>query len=458
MNFDRTSAPVKTVLLLFLLLAPAAAAKVETASSPNIIIILTDDMGYGDIGAYGNTLIRTPHIDAIAQRGVLLTNGYASANVCTPSRAGLLTGRYAIRSGLAWKVVAAHDQRSLPTGEETIAELVKRAAYRTAMVGKWHLGALPASSPLQHGFDYFLGVPHSNDMPDFSLYEGDKLIERHVDQRSLTHRYTEAATAFISASAGSPFLLYVAHTFPHIPLYASQAFAGKSLAGAYGDVVEEIDWSTGEIVAELRRNDLLHNTLIIFTSDNGPFFEGSTSGLKGGKGNAWEGGYRVPFIVSWPAAIAGGRTLDTLAINIDILPTIAQVVDRNPRAEIIDGRSLLPPLIKPDTDADADADDNNRYFYYFNNEAIVGLRDKTWKFMTHAYYTGSIGSFEKFDQLPGFESPYDLLFHAKALSGESYSVADRKPETVARFKRELQHRRKEFDFLRTRPPEKTYPN
>jgi arylsulfatase A len=451
MNLARTFEPVGILILLLLLMAPGAVAKSGNNVLPNIIVILTDDMGYGDIGAYGNTQIDTPHIDAIAQRGVLLTNGYASANVCTPSRAGLLTGRYAIRSRLAWKVVEAGDSRSLPASEETIAELVKGAGYQAGMVGKWHLGSFPGSSPMLHGFDYFFGVPHSNDMPDFALYEGEEIIEQRVDQRSLTRRYTEAATSFIADSADAPFLLYLAHTFPHIPLYASAAFAGKSRAGVYGDVVQEIDWSTGEIVAELRRNNLLENTLIIFTSDNGPFFEGSTAGLKGGKGNSWEGGYRVPFIVSWPAVITGGRSLDTLAINIDILPTIAEAVDRSPGAEIIDGQSLLPALV-------GRSNVENRYFYYFNNESVVGLRDEAWKFMTHAYYTTSIGAFEQFNKLPGFESSYDLLFDARALNGESYSVAEREPETVVRFKRELLNARKEFDLLRTRPAEKTYPN
>jgi arylsulfatase A len=417
---------------------------------PNIIIILTDDMGYGDIGAYGSTRIRTPHIDAIAQRGILLTNAYASANVCSPSRAGLLTGRYAIRSGLAWKVVEAGDSRGLPGNEETIAELVKRAGYRTGMIGKWHLGSFPEYLPLKHGFDYFFGVPHSNDMPHFALYEGASEIESPVDQRTLTRRYTEAATAYIEQRSAQPFLLYLAHTSPHIPLYASQAFSGKSAAGVYGDVIEEIDWSTGEILAALKRNHLLDNTLIIFTSDNGPFFEGSTSGLKGGKGNSWEGGYRVPFVASWPAAMQGGVTVDSIAMNIDVLPTIADILGLPAQADTIDGASLLP-LFK------GSGKQPDRYLYFFNNEAVVGLRDQDWKYLTHAYYTGSIGAFEKFDQLPGFESPYDLLFDARGVDGESYSVADRHPDALARMKDALAKARKEFGELRTRPPEKTYP-
>ena len=427
-----------------------SAAIEEFSNLPNIVIILTDDMGYGDIGAYGNSLIRTPHIDSLAKRGLLLTNGYASANVCSPSRAGLLTGRYAIRSGLAWKVVEADDPRGLPQNEETIAELAKRAGYVTGMIGKWHLGSFPEYSPLRHGFDYFYGVPRSNDMPDFALYDGLEKIEEPVQQRTLTRRYTRAATSFVNEHADGPFLLYVAHTSPHIPLYASEEFAGASNAGIYGDVVEELDWSTGEIIAALERNGLFDNTLIVFTSDNGPFFEGSTAGLKGGKGNTWEGGYRVPFILSWPAVVTEGRTVEAIATNIDIMPTIADILDLQPKAEILDGESLRPLL---------DGDDvlPERYVYYFNNEAVVGLRDQNWKYLTHTYYTGSIGAFEKFDQLPGFESSYDMLFDAHGVDGESYSLADRNPEAVARMKRQLAHAREEFDALRTRPPEPTYP-
>ncbi|MFT4826403.1 MAG: putative sulfatase [Halioglobus sp.] len=446
--------PVFRGIFLAFFVAVLLASKVSAATSvedtaPNIIVILTDDMGYGDLGAYGNRLIRTPHIDAIAHRGVIFSNGYASANVCSPSRAGLLTGRYAIRSGLAWKVVESGDSRSLPRSEETIAELVKRAGYRTGMVGKWHLGAFPENLPLEHGFDYFFGVAHSNDMPNFFLYDGTHKIQGPVDQRQLTRQYTQAARKFIEQSAEQPFLLFVSHTFPHIPLYSSEPFAGRSAAGAYGDTVEEIDWSTGELVASLKSLGLLDNTLIVFTSDNGPFFEGSTAGLKGGKGNSWEGGYRVPFIVSWPKSIQPGKTSDKLAANIDILPTIAEVLELSPSATQIDGVSLLPTL--------QDGEVPHRYLYFFNNEAVVGMRDQQWKYLTHSYYTGSIGAFEKFDQLPGFKAPYDLLFDAQGVDGESYSVSDRHPQVMSRMKQDLRSARKKFDSLRTRPAENTYP-
>ena len=215
-------------------------------------------------------------------------------------------------------------------------------------------------------------------------------------------------------------------------------------------MVEELDWSTGEIIAALEKDGLLDNTLIVFTSDKGPFFEGSTAGLKGGKGNTWEGGYRVPYILSWPAVIKEGRIVDAIATNLDIFPTIADLLDLQPSAEIIDGCSLRP-LFEGDNVL------QQRYVYYFNNEAVVGLRDQNWKYLTHTYYTGSIGAFEKFDQLPGFESSYDMLFDARGVDGESYSLADRNPEVVARMKRQLAEVRNEFDAIRTRPPEATYP-
>ena len=437
-------------LLIIILCSPGAAACAETQAKPNIIIILADDMGYGDLGVYGASRIRTPQIDALARGGVIMTNGYASANVCSPSRAGLLTGRYAIRSGLGWKVIGAIDDRSLPATEETIAELVQRAGYQTAMVGKWHLGSFPENMPLDHGFNYFYGVPHSNDMPGFALYEGRGEIENPASQSTLTQRYTQAAKAFIRDNSSHPFLLYLAHTFPHIPLYPSVRFAGKSLAGAYGDVIEEIDWSTGEIVAELRNHGLLHNTLLIFTSDNGPFFEGSTGGLKGAKGNTWEGGYRVPFIVNWPAVIEAGGHSDALAVNIDLLPTLADILDLKPRAKLIDGVSLLP-LWRGQARA------LERTFLYFNNETVVGVRDANWKYLTHSYYTASVGAFEKFDQLAGFNSSYDLLYNANDADGEAYSVAASHPDVLRRMQAELATARNEFEPLRTRPAESTYP-
>jgi arylsulfatase A len=452
--FMRLSA---SILLLFLIVATctssASAANASNRAShrtPNILIIVADDLGCGDIGAYGGTRIKTPNIDALARSGLLATQAYASANVCSPSRAGLMTGRYAIRSGLAWKVINAKDERGLPRGEETIAELARRAQLRTMYIGKWHLGNLQDFSPLKNGFDAFYGVPHSNDMPDFALYANDQKIEFPVDQKTLTRRYTEKAVEFIRSAGSKPFLLFLAHTAPHIPLHASHGFHGRSSAGVYGDVVEELDWSTGELLSALKEQGVLDDTLVIVTSDNGPFFEGSTAGLKGGKGNSWEGGYRVPFIASWPRVIRPGKAMRSMTMNIDVLPTLAEALGVRPAAELIDGRSLMPVFRGADVSA-------HEFLYYFNNERVVGVRTDRWKFVTHAYYTGSLGAFESFDRLPGFTTSYDLLFDAQGQDGESYSYADRHPDVVTAMRRELVRARSEFDRLRTRPLEQTFP-
>jgi uncharacterized sulfatase len=449
-NCARSTAIFALVLISLFAYAEDGTGLQQAPARPNVVIILADDLGYGDIGAYGATRIKTPHIDRLAASGMRFTQGYASANVCSPSRAGLLTGRYAIRSGLAWKVVEANSTNGLPESEETISELVRRAGYKTMLVGKWHLGHLPEYSPLKHGFVQFFGVPHSNDMPDFALFDGEDLIEKPVDQSTLTFRYTEKAVKFIADNSSEPFLLLVSHTFPHIPLYASDDFYGSSAAGLYGDTVEELDWSTGRIVSALREAGVLDNTIVVFTSDNGPFFEGSTAGLKGRKGNSWEGGYRVPFIVFWPKVIEAGRVSDIITMNIDVLPTISNILGIDPVAKEIDGRSLLPVLrgsSKPLHD----------HIYFFNNENIVGLRTQNWKYVTHGYYTGRLAAFEKVDQLPGFELPYDMLLDAHGINGEAYSYADRHPDVIKALKAALHNARNEFYPLRTRPSEETYP-
>ncbi len=438
------------LVAMLYLASPSDADSRRKHHKPNIVVILADDLGFGDIGVYGATRIKTPNIDELAANGMRFAEAYASANVCSPSRAGLLTGRYAIRSGLAWKVVTAKSTNGLPDSEETIAELVQRADYRTMLIGKWHLGNQPQHFPLRHGFEQFYGVLHSNDMPDFVLYNNKSEIEKPVIQSTLTKRYTEKAIDFISANAEAPFLLFMSHTFPHIPLFASEDFHGKSDAGLYGDTVEELDWSVGQIVDALDSSGLLENTFIVFTSDNGPFFEGSTAGLRGGKGNSWEGGYRVPFVASWPAAIHSGQVTDSVVSNLDLLPTIAKIVNLKPAAKTLDGASLLP--VFQNTSAAV-----HEYIYYFNNENIVGVRSPDWKLVTHAYYTGSLGAFEKFDQLPGFDTDYPLLFDANGIDGEAYSYADRHPIIVKELQDALENARNTFYPLRKRPSETTYP-
>jgi len=417
---------------------------------PNIIVILADDMGYGDVGVNGATRIRTPNIDAISREGVSFTQFYASGNICTPSRAGLITGRYPIRSGLGYDVITAKDTRGLPGSEETIANIAKKAGYATKMIGKWHLGRLPEYSPLNYGFDEFYGVPHSNDMPNFALFRGNEIIEQPVDQSTLTRRYTKDAIEFIRAHADGPFLIYLAHTMPHIPLYASPDFAGRSGAGLYGDVVEELDASIGDLLEALKTAGLYENTIVFFTSDNGPFFEGGVAGLKGGKGSGWEGGYRVPLVVGWPNGDFQPGEREAMAMNIDLLPTIADILEISPAAQTLDGLSLLPVLRGRD-------ESPHQFLYYFNNEEIIGVRTQRWKYLTHAYYRGILGAFEKFGQLDGFRSSYDMLYEVGPPGGEEYSYADRYPEVVTELKAEIAAARERFAPLRTHPPDATFP-
>lgn len=420
---------------------------------PNIILILADDLGIGDVGAFGGRTIKTPHLDRIAADGAVLTNFYASANICSPSRAGILTGRYPIRSGMAWDVVTAEDAHGLPPEEVTIADMLRARGYSTAMVGKWHLGNRLPYWPTRQGFESFYGVPHSNDMPDFALYRDEQKIEQPVDQATLTRRYTQEAVKFIEAHSTRPFFLYLAHTFPHIPLFVSAEFAGKSAAGLYGDAVEEIDWSTGQIVQALQKLGLYDNTLILFTSDNGAWWEGSNGTFRGAKGSTWEAGYRVGLIASLPGRIRSGMTSDVLSANIDLLPTIADLTGSRVSGDPeIDGRSLLPLLT-----SESAVQSPHDYFYYFNNEELAGIRDSRWKLVTRAYYRGHLGAMDKFDQLPEFSSPYWLLFDLSTDQPEHYSMAREHPDVVRRLAREMARAEKLFRATAVHERQRTYP-
>jgi uncharacterized sulfatase len=438
---------MRTLLSVF---APFCFA--ATAAPPNVILIVADDLGFGDLGAFGATRIKTPHLDAIAARGAALTGFYAAANICSPSRAAILTGRYPIRSGLGWDVVTAEDKHGLPLSEITIAELLKKRGYETAMVGKWHLGNQLEYWPTRQGFDSFYGVPHSNDMPNFALYRGEEQIEQPVDQSTLTARYTEEAVKFIRRNAQKPFFLYLAHTFPHIPLYASERFRGKSAAGLYGDTVEEIDWSTGEVVKVLQELNLLDNTLILFTSDNGAWWEGSNGPFRGAKGSTWDAGYRVGLVASLPGRIKTGLRSDALAANIDLLPTIAAVTGTPlPAGLELDGKNLLPLLRGDDMTSPHD------YFYYFNNEELAGIRDARWKLLTRAYYRRHLGAMDLFDDLPEFTEPYWLLFDMHDEQPERYSLARDNPAIVERLAAEMARAETEFRRHATRSRQQTYP-
>jgi arylsulfatase A-like enzyme len=341
------------VLLTALLAVAALPARAQSSSAeqPNIVVIFTDDLGYGDIGPFGHPTIRTPHLDRMASKGMKLTQFYVADPVCTPSRAALMTGRLPVRSGLT-RVLYPDDSTGLPAREVTLAEALSDQGYATAAVGKWHLGHLPQYLPTAHGFDSYFGVPYSNDMyadpdaawerkrhfPDVPLMRDTTVVERPVRQATLTRRYTEEATQFIRENRGEqPFFLYLAHTFPHVPLHASERFRGESRRGRYGDVVEELDWSVGRVLQTLRERDLAENTLVVFTSDNGPWLTkglrgGSPGLLRNGKGTTWEGGMRVPTIAWWPSEIEGGTVSAALGTTMDLYTTALRLAGATPPA------------------------------------------------------------------------------------------------------------------------------
>ena len=395
-----------------LLGGPAAGAE---EVPPNVILILADDLGYGDIGAFGATLIRTPRIDRMAAEGIRLTDFHASGNVCTPSRAGLLTGRYAIRAGLAEGTITVNDERGFPAGTVTIAGLLRRHGYRTALIGKWHLGHhSEAQRPNANGFDFFYGLLHPNDVGQ-PLYRNEEAATEPFVQSALTRRFTEEAVRFVRRNSGGPFFLFLSHTAPHIPLAASPAFAGSSEAGTYGDVVQELDWSVGQLLDAVEQEGIADNTVIVFTSDNGPFPEGSPGGLRGGKGASWEGGYRVPFIARWPGRIEPGRVAGALAMNIDLFPTLAAIADVPPAPGLVlDGRNVLPILTGEAGRTPHEA------LYFFNHDRIAAVRTQDWRIVVRADYR----NIERL--LP--DHGIQLLFDMHRDPAERYSLAAHRPE------------------------------
>jgi arylsulfatase A len=331
---------------------------------PNVVILLADDLGYGDLGCYGHPTIRTPNLDRMAGEGMKLTQFYSAASVCTPSRAALLTGRLPVRSGLT-SVLFPFSRSGLPSSEITIADSLKARGYRTMCVGKWHLGHEPEFLPNRHGFDRFLGVPYSHDMitgtgdgqtVTLPLMRDESVVEPRVDPATLTERYTNAAIGFLQehgkagSRRGTPFFLYVAYSSPHTPLASGPAQKGRSARGPYGDSVEEMDTSVGRIIQTLRDNGLHSNTLVVFTSDNGPWLlqamDGGSAGLlREGKGSTWEGGMREPCLVWWPGVVSPGRVSSDIACTMDWFVTVLQLVGAEvPGDRAIDGVPLIPML------------------------------------------------------------------------------------------------------------------
>ena len=355
----------------------------------NVILIYLDDMGYGDLSTTGSAGYTTPNIDRMADEGILFTHYYSPQAVSSASRAGLLTGCYPNRVGFS----GALDHRSqtgISDGEETIAGMMKRIGYATAVFGKWHLGCQPQFLPLRHGFDRFYGIPYSHDMwpwhpemkdyfPPLPMISDDEVIETNPDPSEFTREFTCKAIEFIQSNRSKPFFIYLAHPLPHVPLAVSGTFAGQSEQGLYGDVMMEIDWSVGEIIRTLRQLSLEKNTLVIFTSDNGPWINygnhaGSTGGLREGKGTTFEGGQRVPCIMWWQGTIPGGQVSSRLAAGIDILPTIAEASGAPLPEKKIDGVSLLPVMR-----GDQSANPRRSFYYYYRRNNLEAVTDGRWK-------------------------------------------------------------------------------
>jgi uncharacterized sulfatase len=338
------------VVLIVLGCRPQGAPAAEPSARPNVVIILADDMGGGDLGCYGHPRFKTPNLDRMAAEGVRLTQFNTPMPFCAPTRAALLTGRYPFHHGLTGNPTPdagpEADRLALGAGEVTLAQVFKQAGYATGMVGKWHLGhKQPGQLPTGRGFDEYLGIPYSNDMRPVQLLDADKVVEYPVVQATLTQRYTERARRFLERNRDRPFFFYFAHAMPHKPLAVSEAFYKKSGAGLYGDALAELDWSVGQVLAALKDLGLDDRTLVLFTSDNGAWFGGSTGGLRGMKGTTWEGGYRVPMIARWPGHLPTGKVIDAPAVMMDLFPTaLAAAGIAPPSDRTIDGKDLLPLL------------------------------------------------------------------------------------------------------------------
>ena len=352
----------------------AGAQNARTGRLPNVIVILTDDLGYGDLSCYGSQVASTPNLDKMAARGAKFTNFYMPAAVCSPSRAGLLTGRYPIRTGIT-QILTPMSQKGLPPEEVTIAEVLHPLGYKTACIGKWHLGNQAPYLPREQGFDSYFGILNSADQEPRLLYRDDTLLETDPDPTLITQRYTDEAISFIRASKDQPFFLYLAYAMPHAPQSASPEWRGKSGHGIYADVVEELDASVGKIFATVKELGIKKNTLLIFTSDNGPVKNGGGSAgvLRGGKFQLYEGGIRVPLIARWPHHISRGQVVDEPAISLDLLPTFAMLAGGSASTDAtIDGHDLSDVLLGTGHRAGQD-------FFFYAGTRLGAMRSGKWK-------------------------------------------------------------------------------
>ena len=420
------------------------AAEPPAGRLPNVVIVYADDLGYGDVGAYGAPRIRTPHVDRLAAEGVRFTDFYVAQAVCSASRAALLTGTYPNRIGILGALVP-DSTSGIAEAETTLGELLKARGYATAIYGKWHLGHLPPFLPTRNGFDDYLGLPYSNDMwpnhpekmqfPPLPLYSRDGVLTINPDQSQLTGEYARRAVAFIEAHREGPFFVYLAHTMPHVPIFASGRFRGRSRQGLYGDVIEEIDDSVGQVLAALRRLGLERDTLVIFASDNGPWLSygdhaGSAGPLREGKGTAFEGGVRVPFVARWPGRIPAGSVAREPAMTIDVLPTIARLVGAPLPPLPIDGLDVSPLLL-----GEPGARSPHEALYLYYGTQLRALRSGRYKLvLPHKSQTldgkaGTGGIPGKYKQVDVPLALYDLV----ADVGETTDVAAEHPDVVARL-------------------------
>jgi arylsulfatase A len=440
-------------------LQPRCTAAVSSAR-PNIVIVFCDDLGYGDLGVYGAKGYATPNLDRMAAEGIRFTRFYVAQAVCSASRAALLTGCYPNRLGIKG-ALGPGSKVGIHADEMTIAELVKQRDDATAIFGKWHLGDAPQFLPTRHGFDEYFGLPYSNDMwplhpgylnlpparrkrqgyPELPLIEGERVTVSPVtstEQNMLTTWYTERAVRFIERNREHPFFLYVAHSMTHVPLHVSDKFRGKTERGLFGDVVEEIDWSAGEILKALKANGLDDRTLVIFTSDNGPWLiygdhAGSAGPLREGKGTSWEGGIREPFIARWPGVVPAGKVATEPAMTIDLFPTIARLVGAKLPEHKIDGTDIWPLLIGAEPTKNA----RKAYFIYYADNELQAVIDGPWKlYLPHTYRTlnGRTGGRD------GQPAPYDQrkvsqpeLYNVDADISETKDVAAAHPDEVKRL-------------------------
>lgn len=413
---------MKQLIMSLLLISTAAIASGQ--SKPNIIIIYVDDLGYGDLGVTGHPNIRTPNLDRMATEGARFTNYYSASPACTASRYALLTGKYPPRSGFRW-VLNPDSPRGIHPKEHTLAEYLKEEGYRTAIFGKWHLGSTKkAYLPLSNGFDEFYGLPYSNDMlppkyPDIALLHGYDTVALNPDQSNLTRKYTEHALKFIESNRNSPFFIYLPYAMPHTPLFPGEGFQGRSKRGKYGDVVEEIDYYIGRIMDFLKDEGLAESTILLFTSDNGPWLReglhGGSAGLfRDGKGSTWEGGLRVPLFAWGYEGIKKRTVVDKTITALDILPSILGLIDRKSLVNAIDGLDMSPLFRN-------EGEGREVFYYYGLDHNLFAVRKGSWKLHVKTYSQLGIEYFSK--EIP-------LLFNLDEDPSEQYNLASEHPDLV----------------------------